>query len=92
MNSTDDIPYTTVYKVKDSIGRRRKYMENLPEELDFLKKLNSEDKQRFMNMTAEQKRNAVTENMLAHEEERKRQENADMNQLVDRIASKSFQG
>ena len=51
MNSTDDIPYTTVYKVKDSIGRRRKYMENLPEELDFLKKLNSEDKQRFMNMT-----------------------------------------
>ncbi|HBI61296.1 MAG TPA: hypothetical protein DDY31_08815 [Lachnospiraceae bacterium] len=67
-------------------------MKNLPEELDFLNELDNEDRKRFFNMTAEEKRNAVTENMLAHEEERKREENADMNQLVDRLASNSFQG
>lgn len=67
-------------------------MKDLPQELDFLKKLDNEDKKRFYNMTDEEKRNAITENMLAHEEERKREENADMNQLVDRIASNSFQG
>lgn len=67
-------------------------MKNLPEKLDFLNELDNEDRKRFFNMTAEEKRNAVTENMLAHEEERKREENADMNQLVDRLASNSFQG
>jgi len=72
--------------------RRRKYMADLSDGLDFLKKLNSEDKKRFYNMTEEEQRNAITENLLAHEEERKRAENADMNQLVDRLASNSFQG
>lgn len=65
---------------------------NLPEELDFLKKLNQEDRERFYNMTAEEKRNAITENKLAHEEQKLEAEDAKMSQLVDRIASKSFQG
>lgn len=73
-------------------GNKTTYMKDLPQELDFLKKLDNEDKKRFYNMTDEEKRNAITENMLAHEEERKREENADMNQLVDRLASNSFQG
>lgn len=67
-------------------------MKNLPEKLDFLNELDNEDRERFFNMTAEEKRNVVTENMLAHEEERKREENADMSQLADRLASNSFQG
>lgn len=65
---------------------------DFPKELDFLEKLNREDRERFFNMTEEEKRTVITENKLAHEEQRIQEENAEMNQLVDRIASKSFQG
>lgn len=65
---------------------------DLPKELDFLEKLNREDRERFFNMTEEEKRTVITENKLAHAEQRIQEENAEMNQLVDRIASKSFQG
>lgn len=64
----------------------------IPEELDFLEKLNAEDRERFFNMTEEEKRLTISENKLAHAEEKVREENAEMNQLTDRIASKSFQG
>ena len=64
----------------------------IPEELDFLEKLNTEDRERFFNMTEEEKRLTLSENKLAHAEEKVREENAEMNQLTDRIASKSFQG
>lgn len=64
----------------------------LPEEVDFLEKLSTEDRERFFNMTEEEKKRAVFENKLAHAEEKVREEDAEMSQLVDRIASKSFQG
>lgn len=57
----------------------------------FLEKLNAVDKAIFKNLTEEQKRMAVTENKLAHEEEKLRRDNEQTNQLTDRIASKSFQ-
>ncbi len=43
-------------------------------------------------MTEEEKKITISENKLAHAEEKVREEDAEMNQLVDRIASKSFQG
>lgn len=64
----------------------------LPEELDFLEKLDKEDKERFFNMTDEEKKMVITENKLAHAEAKIQEENASMSQLTDRIASKSFQG
>lgn len=64
----------------------------MPKELDFLEKLNSKDRERFFNMTEEEQKIVITENKLAHAEERIEEENAEMSQLVDRIASKSFQG
>ena len=64
---------------------------NLPGDLDFLEKLNEEDKQRFFHMTEEEQRQTITENLIFHEEQRKQEENATMNQLVDRIATDSFQ-
>lgn len=63
----------------------------LPGDLDFLEKLNEEDKQRFFNMTEEEQRKTITENLIYHEEQRKREEDTNMNQLVDRIATDSFQ-
>lgn len=67
-------------------------MKDMPKELDFLEKLNSKDRERFFNMTEEEQKIVITENKLAHAEERIEEENAEMSQLVDRIASKSFQG
>lgn len=64
----------------------------MSKELDFLEKLNSKDRERFFNMTEEEQKIVITENKLAHAEERIEEENAEMSQLVDRIASKSFQG
>ena len=61
-------------------------------DLDFLNQLNQEDRQRFYRMAASEKKMTVTENKLAKEEEKLAEENADMSQLTDRIASKSFQG
>ena len=63
----------------------------IPEELDFLEKLSAEDRERFFNMT-EEKKLTISENKLAHAEAKVREENAELNQLADRIASKSFQG
>lgn len=67
-------------------------MKDMSKELDFLEKLNSKDRERFFNMTEEEQKIVITENKLAHAEERIEEENAEMSQLVDRIASKSFQG
>ncbi len=64
---------------------------NLPDDLDFLEKLNEEDRQRFFNMSEEEQRRVITENRIFHEEQRRQEENATMNQLVDRIATDSFQ-
>lgn len=64
----------------------------IPEELDFLEKLSAEDRERFFNMTEEEKKLTISENKLAHAEVKVREENAELNQLADRIASKSFQG
>ena len=66
--------------------------EELPEELNFLEKLNRGDRERFYQKTEEQKKRAVTENKIAKEEEELRHADAAPNQLTDRIASKSFQG
>lgn len=65
---------------------------NVSEDLDFLKKLSKEDRAIFSNMTDEERRMAITENRLAKEEAKIQEENADMSQLADRIATKSFQG
>lgn len=64
----------------------------IPEELDFLEKLNAEDRERFFNMSEEEKKITIFENKLAHAEAKVQEENAEMSQLVDRLASKSFQG
>ncbi|MBO5484520.1 MAG: hypothetical protein J5979_04840 [Lachnospiraceae bacterium] len=64
----------------------------LPEELDFLEKLDAADREKFYNMTEEEKRKVIFENKLAHAEEKATEEGRQMSQLVDRIASKSFQG
>lgn len=40
------------------------------EELDFLEKLNAEDRERFFNMTEEEKKLTISENKLAHAEEK----------------------
>ena len=63
-----------------------------PEELEFLEKLNDTDRKIFSKLTEEEKQRAITENKIAHEEEEIRRDNEQMNQLTDRIASKSFQG
>lgn len=63
-----------------------------PEELEFLEKLDDTDRKIFFQKTEEEKQRAVTENKIAHEEEKMRRDNEKMNQLTDRIASKSFQG
>lgn len=64
----------------------------IPEDLDFLEKLNAEDRERFFQMTEEEKKRTIFENRLAHAEAKVQEENAEMSQLADRIASKSFQG
>lgn len=70
----------------------QKKSKGLPEELDFLEKLDQADREHFFNMTKEEQEKTIFENRLAHAEARVREENAEMNQLVDRLASKSFQG
>ena len=62
------------------------------DDLDFLKKLDEEDRDRFFNMTEEEQERVVTENMLAKQEERFRNHGAGMSQLCDRLSSESFQG
>lgn len=64
----------------------------LPEEVDFLEKLDAADRERFFNMTEEKKKKAIFENKLAHAEAKATEENGEVSQLVDRLASKSFQG
>lgn len=63
-----------------------------PEELDFLEKLSEEDRQKFYNMSQEEKRTVITENLLSHEDARLWENNAGISQLIDRIVTKSFQG
>ncbi len=63
-----------------------------PKELEFLDKLNDTDRKIFSKLTEEEKQRAITENKIAQEEEEIRGDNEQMNQLTDRIASKSFQG
>lgn len=63
-----------------------------PEELDFLEKLSEEDRQKFYNMSQEEKRTVITENLLSHQDDRLWDNDAGISQLIDRIATKSFQG
>jgi hypothetical protein len=74
------------------IRKEKSMRKDVPKDLDFLEKLNQQDRERFYHMTAEQRRETITENKLAHEEEKLEEENAAMSQLTDRIASKNFQG
>ncbi len=61
-------------------------------DMDFMNLLDQEDRETFQEKTKEAKERAITENKLAKEERELTEHNADVNQLVDRIASKSFQG
>ncbi len=62
------------------------------DDLDFLKRLDAADRDRFFNMTEEEQERVVTENKLARQEERFRMHGAGMSQLCDRLSSESFQG
>lgn len=60
--------------------------------MDFMNLLDEEDRETFQEKTKEAKERAITENKLAKEEKELMENNQGVNQLVDRIASKSFQG
>lgn len=62
------------------------------DDLNFLKKLDAADRDRFFNMTEEEQERVVMENKLAMQEERFRKHSAGMSQLCDRLSSESFQG
>ncbi|MDE6568945.1 MAG: hypothetical protein K2K70_14640 [Lachnospiraceae bacterium] len=61
-------------------------------DMDFMNKLDKEDRERFLAQPKEVQERAVTENKLAKEEQKLWEENAGVSQLADRLASKSFQG
>ncbi|MDO4166720.1 MAG: hypothetical protein Q4D32_04885 [Eubacteriales bacterium] len=61
-------------------------------DMDFMNLLDEEDRETFQEKTKEAKERAITENKLAKEEKELMENNQGVNQLVDRIASKSFQG
>ena len=67
------------------IGINMSQNEELPIGLGFSMAMNEEAMKKFANMTEEQKRNVITQSKLAASKD-------DMSQLVDRIASDSFQG
>lgn len=61
-------------------------------DLDFMNLLDQEDKERFLEKPEEVQERAITENKIAKEDQKLWEKDAGMSQLVDRIASKSFQG
>lgn len=63
-----------------------------PEDLEFMEELSQEEREHFLNQSEEIQKKAVQENKVAEQEEKLREQNSWVNQLTDRIASKSFQG
>lgn len=61
-------------------------------DMDFMNKLDKEDRERFFAQPKEVQERAVTENKLAKEEQKLCEKDAGISQLADRLASKSFQG
>ena len=60
-------------------------------ERNLMEKLGEDDRERFLEMTGEEKRTVLTENIINHQENRMMERDETMNQLVDRLATKSFQ-
>lgn len=61
-------------------------------DMDFMNLLDKKEQKHFQKQPQETKEKAVTENKIAKQEEEFQENNHGVNQLVDRIASKSFQG
>lgn len=61
-------------------------------DLDFMNRLDKEDRERFLAQPKEVQERAITENKLAKEDQKLWEKDAGVSQLVDRLASKSFQG
>lgn len=61
-------------------------------DMDFMNKLDKEDRERFLAQPKEVQERAITENKLAKEDQKLWEKDAGVSQLVDRLASKSFQG
>lgn len=61
-------------------------------DMDFMNKLDKEDRKRFLAQPKEVQERAITENKLAKEEQKLWEKDAGISQLADRLASKSFQG
>lgn len=61
-------------------------------DMDFMNKLDKEDRERFLAQPKEVQERAITENKLAKEDQKLWENDDGMSQLVDRLASKSFQG
>lgn len=61
-------------------------------DLDFMNRLDQEDRKRFLEKPEELQERAVTENKIAKEDQKLWEKDAGTSQLADRIASKSFQG
>lgn len=61
-------------------------------DMDFMNQLDKEDQERFLAQPKEVQERAITENKLAKEDQKLLEKDAGVSQLVDRLASKSFQG
>ncbi len=63
-----------------------------PKDMEFVEELSPEEREHFLSQPEEVVENAVTENKIAEQEEKLREQDSWVNQLTDRIASESFQG
>ncbi len=63
-----------------------------PKDMEFVEELSQEEREHFLSQPKEVVENAVTENKIAEQEEKLREQDSWVNQLTDRIASESFQG
>lgn len=63
-----------------------------PKDLEFMEELSQEEREYFLNQPEEIQEKAIQENKVAEQEEKLREQDSWVNQLTDRIASKSFQG
>lgn len=61
-------------------------------DMDFMNRLDKADRERFLAQPKEVQERAITENKIAKEDRKLLEQDAGVNQLTDRIASKSFQG
>ncbi len=57
----------------------------------YYEHLTEEEKEKYRQMTPEQKRIVLTENKLEYQESRVWEKNEGMSQLTDRLATNSFQ-